>query len=295
MATTKTRMYFEGQRLGDGPASPHTSRSRSAGLGFYPGGMAPQSYPLVGVYGFQTQLLVETRLQASDLDFITFQALAADIDGYLEATTVEIENIALVNHDVDSRRLGTVGIVTDDDDVATATAVSTNITGQPFGTVRVEMSSADYTTLDPVIGDMVVINDGDLEAQVSGEIAEVIGVGSFYVEFVARDKDATGSPVYVDASKTWQLRRLEAWWPDCVYRGPRLPRSRTLAEGGFRGSALEYLFETENRMVRRTGVLFVSSAATGPMYGGFARSDRFARYLHSAVTARSRIAYGGRL
>jgi len=255
--------------------------------------MSRTSYPLVGAYGFRLQLTVEAKMQATDLDFITFQESIARVDDYLELTTVEIENLAVVNHDVDTRRLGTVGIVLDETVKATATAVSMNITNTPYGTVKMEFSEADYTALGAVIGDRVIVQDQDVFAQTVGEITEVIGTGSNYIEFVGREKTATATSAYVDTSVTWIVRRVEAWWPNCVYRGTRYPRARTLAEAGFRGAGLEYLFETEENMVRRTGAAFVPASASGPLYGSFRVAGRGVTYLNGGSTQSESTGYGG--
>lgn len=265
MAVTKTRMYFEGQRLGNHPANPHAVRGRQV-QGFYPPGLSKLSFPIIGTFGFNTIVTVASKYEAGDMDFVTFQQDLATLQTYLERVTFELENAAVLNHEVDSRKLGTLGVVVDDDLAFTAASVAGNISQSPFGTVRFSFSSPDHAALDVVVGDYVVINENGVENQEFGEIARVNATGSFFVDVIAREKDISGAAKYLDSSKAWDLRRLEAYWLDCVYRGVRAPAARTLAEGGFRATGLQFVFETNSQVARRSGVAALSATSDGPLY-----------------------------
>lgn len=269
MTSKETRLYFEAMPLGTGPGIVHPQRQRG-GQGFYPPGAAQIGFPVIGSYGFRSKLEAYCEFQSTDLDWITYEAEVTQVDAYLRGATETIENLALVNHTLEERHLGTLGVVVDNTVYAQPTLIQENDpTVDVFGAVTLTFSSADFALLDMVLGDWLVISE-NVQFPTIGEIAEVIDVGTTSLSFVGREKDAFGGSKYVDASTTFVVRRLEGYFRNVAYRGVDYQKSRTYADGGFRPD-LKFTFEGEPDFTRRTGIATV--AATPPMgvYIGFTK------------------------
>lgn len=282
----KSRCYFEGLRLGDGPSVPQVTESRIA-QGFFPAGSNERSYPLIGAFGFTLAVVIEGQFRANDYDFLTFEKYAEDCRAYARSATKAIEYEAVVDHDVSSRRLGTLGFVLNDDDFYVPTSITENISDVPYGTIQVNLSTADMAELDLAVEDRVILQQAVVDGIPDvGEIVEVSEVSASYFRGISRERSVTGGTKYTEPT-SMEVRRLEAWWPEIVYRSLSYPPARALAEGGFRAVGMKWAFEGALGFVRRGFPLFTTSVPSGALYGAYAEgnSARAFLYFDSAETS----------
>ncbi|MFT5266622.1 MAG: hypothetical protein ACI88C_000043 [Acidimicrobiales bacterium] len=222
--------------------------------------------PKVGAYGYGYIYSVKGQHVIADGDFVTWVDEVQTIELYCAATTREVENRSVAEHNVQERRLGRLGWV---DDMAIYGLVNTvsDVT-TTLGGVRLAFGATNTIAAGILdVGDFIVVTEAspDVTLPTVGEVAVItdIDTGSdpiAWVEFAQRRPPSFGGTSY-PAYSLWVMPCAFSV-SGLAFRNAAWTAPRTLAEGADAPAGISFLFEGAEKL-RRIGDTVVQELAYG--------------------------------
>ena len=263
------RWFYEAMPLGNRAAITFLEASQRGTRGFFPASRSVFTAPLIGTYGWSNQLNLTAQVIAESGDFLDQLELMTATRAYLRATTKEIEDLWLLQHNVLARRLGTVGYVTDITVYGEATGFSVQTgAGIAFGTLRITMANdATFVALVEVNDRVVISRDPDQGIASVGEIGTVTAKGANWVEVISRTTTATGTTPY-EGHTDLVVYIAQAFYEGYVFRSDAVGASRTLGEAGAPSGGTRFTFEGFGDFQRRDNVIGLTLTPTPAVLWG---------------------------
>lgn len=262
------RYFYEGIPLGNRPPiSAHPQAVRQT-KGPHAPSAALESGPIIASYGLNTKVTVTGQHKGADGDFMNFTYDLHAMQAGLFGVTRQIENRAVLEHNVASRKLGILSYVDDVDWYAevTSAVVATGTVG--FGTIRVNLGTEYFPTGEVFeVGDVAILTE-DAEVPAAGEAGVVTDtdLANGWVEFVSRNVTETGDTTIYDGL-TMKLFRAEMWHPEMVFRGVTWASPKNLSDAGDVPQGARFEFEGSLSIGRRGQVVVQAGTPWGDGYG----------------------------